>query len=186
MIFTGIRAGFGQLAYGTPTCQRRTAAPGGSTDGRRPTIVALFQKFVAFARRDDRRAVIVIAQFQESLTAMIKAVHLPALAVLGVFLLSGAAYASDTPAQPSQPSPPQGDQAPPPPGAPATPAAPQTTEKDPLDEIVCRKEEATVGSRLGARKVCKTRRQWRDEKRDATSNDLPDGSLLPGPTGSTS
>ncbi len=74
-----------------------------------------------------------------------------------------AAFASDTP--PASPSPP----------------ATQTAEKDPLDEIVCRNEEATVGSRLGSRKVCKTRRQWRDEQRDATSNDLPDGSRPPGP-----
>jgi hypothetical protein len=126
--------------------------------------------------------VIVIAQFQESLTAMINAVRVSALTVMGAFLLTGAAFASDTPpAPPSPPTPPaQGDAPPPPPDSPAPPAT-QTTEKDPLDEIVCRKEEATVGSRLGARKVCKTRRQWRDEQRDATSNDLPDGSLPPGP-----
>jgi hypothetical protein len=98
--------------------------------------------------------------------------------VVGAFLLAGAAYASDPPpAPPSPPAQPQGEAAPPP-VPPATPSS-QATEKDPLDEIVCKKEEATVGSRLGSRKVCKTRRQWRDEKRDATSTDLPDGSLLP-------
>lgn len=112
---------------------------------------------------------------------MIKAVRVSALAVMGAFLLTGAAFASDTPpAPPSPPTPPpaQSDAAPPPPATPALPAT-QTTEKDPLDEIVCRKEEATVGSRLGSRKVCKTRRQWRDEQRNATSDDLPDGSLQP-------
>lgn len=114
---------------------------------------------------------------------MIKAVPASALAVLGAFFLMGAAFASETPSvPPSPPTPPpaQGDAAPPPPGTPAPPAT-QTAEKDPLDEIVCRKEEATVGSRLGSRKVCKTRRQWRDEQRNATSDDLPDGSLQPGP-----
>jgi len=110
---------------------------------------------------------------------MIKSLSVSAVAAIGVFILAGAAYASDPPpAPPAPPSQPQGEAAPPPP--PAPPAA-QTAEKDPLDEIVCKKEEATVGSRLGSRKVCKTRRQWRDEKRDATSTDLPDGSLLPGP-----
>lgn len=115
---------------------------------------------------------------------MIKTVRVSALAVMGALLLTGAAFASDTPsAPPSPPTPPpaQGDAALPlPPPAPALPAT-QTTEKDPLDEIVCRKEEATVGSRLGSRKVCKTRRQWRDDQRNATSDDLPDGSLQPAP-----
>jgi hypothetical protein len=123
----------------------------------------------------------LIAKVQELLIAMIKAVRVSALAVVGTFLLTGAAFASNPPpAPPAPPSPPTGDVAPPPP-APAAPPSTQTTEKDPLDEIVCKKEEATVGSRLGARKVCKTRRQWRDEKRDATATDLPDGSLQPGP-----
>jgi len=138
-------------------------------------------EFAAFARPEDRRAVIVIVQFQESQTAMIMAVRISALAVMGAILLAGAAYASDMPpAPPSPPSPPaQGDAAPP--GTPPAQPTTQTAEKDPLDEIVCRKEEATVGSRLGSRKVCKTRRQWRDEKRDASAVDLPDGSLQPGP-----
>jgi len=113
---------------------------------------------------------------------MIKSLSVSAVAAIGVFILAGAAYASDPPpAPPAPPSQPQGEAAPPPPPAPPAPPAAQTAEKDPLDEIVCKKEEATVGSRLGSRKVCKTRRQWRDEKRDATSTDLPDGSLLPGP-----
>jgi len=113
---------------------------------------------------------------------MIMAVRVSALAVVGAFLLTSATYASDTPpVPPSPPSPPAQADAPPPPGAPPTPPTSQTAEKDSLDEIVCRKEESTVGSRLGSRKVCKTRRQWRDEKRDATSVDLPDGSLQPGP-----
>lgn len=65
------------------------------------------------------------------------------------------------------------------PPAPAAPAAEQPPvpkpEKDPMDEVVCRREETTVGSRLGARKVCKTRRQWRDEARGESSDTQADG-----------
>ncbi|MBL8781708.1 MAG: hypothetical protein JNL06_12305 [Alphaproteobacteria bacterium] len=183
MVFTGIRANFGHVSTWDGTCQRRTAAPEGSTGGGRATIVAVHSNSPHLRDGMTGALVIVIAQFQESLTAMIKGLRVSALAVMGAFLLAGAAYASDTPPAPPAPSspPPQGEASPPPPGAPPAPPTSQTAEKDPLDEIVCRKEEATVGSRLGSRKVCKTRRQWRDEKRDATSTDLPDGSLQPGP-----
>jgi len=111
---------------------------------------------------------------------MTKAVRVSALALMGALLLVGAALASPDapPAPPTPPSPPaQSDAVPPPPEAPApTPPAAQTDEKDPLDEVVCKKDEAMVGSRLGSRKVCKTRRQWRDE-RDAAAG--PDGSMVP-------
>lgn len=109
---------------------------------------------------------------------MTKAVRVSALALMGAFLLAGGAFASDTPAAtPAPPSPPaQTDAVPPPPEAPPAPPAAQTVEKDPLDEVVCKKDEAMVGSRLGSRKVCKTRRQWRDE-RDAAA--APDGSMAP-------
>jgi hypothetical protein len=118
-----------------------------------------------------------LLNFHELLTTMIKAVRVSALAVMGAFLLSGVAFASDpAPAPPSPPAPPAQSEAPPsPPETPAPPAT-QTTEKDPRDEVVCRKEEGTVGSRLGARKVCKTRRQWRDEREAANP---PDGSQGP-------
>jgi hypothetical protein len=109
---------------------------------------------------------------------------LSALAGVGLLAMSSVAFAADTPATEAPATPPVAQEVAPP--APPPASAPQTTEKDPLDEIVCRKEEATVGSRLGARKVCKTRRQWRDEKRDATSPDIPDGSLQTAPGGTTS
>jgi hypothetical protein len=32
-----------------------------------------------------------------------------------------------------------------------------------MDEVVCKRDQSTVGSRLDSRKVCKTRRQWRDD-----------------------
>lgn len=100
------------------------------------------------------------------------------IAVAGAFALAGAAFASDPPAPPSSPPPPPASpDAPQPP-----PEPPKAAEKDPLDEIVCRKEEPTVGTRLNSRKICKTRRQWRDEQRDATSTDLPDGSWVPPPS----
>ena len=49
---------------------------------------------------------------------------------------------------------------------PATPETPPTTdpanatEKKPGDEIVCRKEPPATGSRIGARKICRTAREW--------------------------
>ena len=106
---------------------------------------------------------------------MIKAVRVSALAVMSAFLLTGAVFASDTPPAPP-PAPMQGDAAPPPPEVPPAPPAPQTTEKDPLDEIVCKRVDAASGSRLGTRKECKTRRQWRDERRDEPAADVPGGS----------
>lgn len=114
---------------------------------------------------------------------MLRSVGL-ALASVSAFLLAGAAFASEeTPAEPasSQPATQGETQTPATAPAPPAPGTQSTTERDPMDEIVCKKEEATVGSRLGARKVCKTRRKWRDEQRDATSPDLPDGGLQPGP-----
>ena len=38
------------------------------------------------------------------------------------------------------------------------------SKKTDLDRIVCEKEEQ-IGSRLGARKVCKTVRQWQEQRR---------------------
>jgi hypothetical protein len=109
---------------------------------------------------------------------MIKSVRVLALAVMGAFLLAGVAYASDPPSAPpaAPPAPPAESDAPTPPEAPPAPPATQPTEKDPLDEVVCRKEEGTVGSRLGSRKVCKTRRQWREERE---ADNPPDGSQGP-------
>jgi hypothetical protein len=54
----------------------------------------------------------------------------------------------------------------------AAPAQPQTAApapKNPLDKVVCKTEE-TMGSRLGAHRVCATVREWQDqaqENRDA-------------------
>ena len=57
----------------------------------------------------------------------------------------------------------------------ATPAIAQSTpttavessanaQKGDLDRIVCEREEQ-IGSRLGARKVCKTVREWQEQRR---------------------
>jgi hypothetical protein len=137
-------------------------------DGR--TIVGAFANSPLLRDGTTAVLVIVIVQFQEFLTAMIKAVRVSALAVMSALLLTGAAFASDTPpAAPTPPSPPASGDVPPPPEAPPAPPTTQTAEEDPLDEVVCKKEEATVGSRLGSRKVCKTRRQWREEREGAES-----------------
>ncbi len=119
---------------------------------------------------------------------MSRFVRLSALTAVSALFLSGAAFAEE-PATPETPAAPPATQGETPAATPATAPAPATTqpaEKDPLDEIVCRKEEATVGSRIGARKICKTRRQWRDEQRDATSRELPDGSVVPPSAGGAS
>ena len=56
---------------------------------------------------------------------------------------------------------------------PATPAAgSDATAQDPAakgseDEVVCRKEDATTGSRIGARKICRTVREWRAMQAEA-------------------
>lgn len=47
--------------------------------------------------------------------------------------------------------------------APATPAAPVQAQKDPLDKIVCRTED-TLGTRLGAHRVCATLREWHEQE----------------------
>lgn len=44
--------------------------------------------------------------------------------------------------------------------APATQAQP-TAKEDPLNKVVCRKEES-LGSRLNAKRVCLTVREWKD------------------------
>ncbi len=41
----------------------------------------------------------------------------------------------------------------------AAPAAPPANLVDPKDEVTCRRDAAT-GSRLKAKKVCRTRREW--------------------------
>ncbi len=44
---------------------------------------------------------------------------------------------------------------------PAPPATQDTSSQQKDDEIVCKKEPAPIGSRIGARKVCKTVAEWR-------------------------
>lgn len=82
-----------------------------------------------------------------------------AVAVAGAFVVTVGIAAAD-PGQVQQPDQSQQNQTPPPP-------QPATPPKDPMDEVVCKKEEATTGSRLGARKVCKTRREWKQIQDDA-------------------
>jgi hypothetical protein len=44
------------------------------------------------------------------------------------------------------------------------PASPTASKKSDLDRMVCEKQEQ-IGSRLGARKVCKTVREWQEQRR---------------------
>jgi len=85
------------------------------------------------------------------------------MGIAGFVLLAvvGVAFADDTTPQ----APPQ-DQATQQPAAQQTPAAATKSEKDPLDEIECRKE-TTIGSRIGGKRVCKTRREWMQIQRDS-------------------
>ncbi|HWA92570.1 MAG TPA: hypothetical protein VG889_21240 [Rhizomicrobium sp.] len=50
------------------------------------------------------------------------------------------------------------------PASDATQAASTTNDSD-LDKIVCRSMGAPTGSRLGARRECKTQREWDDIRR---------------------
>ena len=45
-----------------------------------------------------------------------------------------------------------------------TQTAVTTSDKAELDRIVCEREEQ-IGSRLGGRKVCKTVREWQEQRR---------------------
>lgn len=59
--------------------------------------------------------------------------------------------------------------------------AAQTQKLNPLDKVVCRTEE-TLGSRLGAHKVCATVREWQEqqqENRDALEKLQQQGQGVP-------
>lgn len=61
----------------------------------------------------------------------------------------------------------------PPAPAAATPAAQAAQASVDLDEIVCKAEDPPTGTRLGARRVCQTQREWneqRDRERQAIMN----------------
>lgn len=46
----------------------------------------------------------------------------------------------------------------------SSPAIVVETDKSELDRMVCERQEQ-IGTRLGARKVCKTIREWQEERR---------------------
>lgn len=70
-------------------------------------------------------------------------------AVLATFW-GGIALAEETPAPA-----PSGDQA-----ATTTQSTPAPAANDEDNKVVCKKEEAATGTRIGARKICKTQREW--------------------------
>lgn len=47
----------------------------------------------------------------------------------------------------------------------SAPQAPVEVKKNPLDKVICRTED-TVGTRLGAHKVCATLREWKDQEEE--------------------
>ena len=72
----------------------------------------------------------------------------------GLIVMGSSAMAED-PAQPAPAAPA---------AAPAAAApAPAATTSD-LDKVVCRNMEAATGTRLGARRECKTQREWDDAR----------------------
>jgi Tfp pilus assembly protein PilF len=52
----------------------------------------------------------------------------------------------------------------------ASPASGQAKATNPNDKIICERQDE-IGSRLGAKKVCKTAAQWTEERR-SERNDL--------------
>ena len=78
-------------------------------------------------------------------------------ASLAAMAATGIAYAEGTtpPADPAPVTQPASQ-----PGTPSDNAAQNAAGKDPGDEIVCKKQPPPIGSRVGARKVCRTAREW--------------------------
>ncbi len=73
--------------------------------------------------------------------------------LIAVSILAGAAWAEET----TPPPPPSGEAT-----TTTTPEQPAPEAADSNDQkVVCRKEEAMTGSRLGARKICRTVAEWR-------------------------
>ena len=77
----------------------------------------------------------------------------------GLAAMSMAASAEEQPVTESAPAAANAPETTPPP-AQATQNAP-SQQKDKDDEIVCKKEPAPIGSRIGSRKVCRTVAEWR-------------------------
>jgi hypothetical protein len=83
-----------------------------------------------------------------------------AAAVVGVALMSSAALGEEAPATGAAPSTPPATTTPAP--TPTDNAAQtQTQAQEGDDKIVCKKEPPPVGSRVGARKICRTVAEWR-------------------------
>lgn len=71
---------------------------------------------------------------------------------------SGQGTTRTTPPAPAAPSTQQVD---------AANQARQPPEQKPRDKIICKKLDAPTGTRVGPRKICKTKTQWDDEARGA-------------------
>src|SRR6185295_1791248 len=106
---------------------------------------------------------------------MMKPLCVSAFAVSGFLLLTNAAFASE-----EAPSAPPPGATPPSAEAPARQPAP--APPDPDDEVICKKEEPRMGSVLNRRKVCKTRRDWREEQHENAAKPQPEFEPTPAPT----
>ena len=71
----------------------------------------------------------------------------------GLVIMGSSAMAED----PAQPAPAAT-------AAPAATPAPAAAASSDLDKVVCRNMEAATGTRLGARRECKTQREWDDTR----------------------
>jgi hypothetical protein len=85
-------------------------------------------------------------------------VRLPIFVALLSIVMAGAAVAADDQATPAT-APSAGATAPPPHRANRPPAGSD-------DEVICKREDE-LGSRLSGKKVCMTRRDWRQQSNDA-------------------
>lgn len=100
------------------------------------------------------------------------------------FGLAGVAAATE-PATPPTNTPPPGEttgtQA-----ADATkPSEQKPEDKKPGDEVICKRIEATTGSRMGAKKVCRTKAEWDAQARGAkeTTDNIQDRGRADNPQG---
>jgi len=104
---------------------------------------------------------------------MMKPLCVSAFAVWGLLLLTNAVFASeDAPSAPPPGATPPSAEAP----------APSPAPPDPDDEVICKKEEPRMGSVLGRRKICKTRREWRETERENAAKAQPEFETTPTPT----
>ena len=82
----------------------------------------------------------------------------------GILLAGGAALADDTPS--SQQTPPASATPPSTTGTAQGATTDATTPPDPMDEVICKREDMT-GTRVSRQKICMTRRDWEEQAKES-------------------